>query len=109
VTLNSLHLLKNLIRLKHRNSSLLERYIGTTIQVRTTRPNSLNEFLRPNNPSDSPARKSEALGKTIDDQNIILINILNVFSGGDGSSVTVTGVVVSSIELVHDERSSVTA
>lgn len=62
-----------------------------------------------NDPRNSPSRKSEALSQAINDQHIILINILDVFSRGNSSAVAVTGVVVSTVELIHDQRRSVTA
>jgi hypothetical protein len=67
------------------------------------------KYLRPNNPSDSPPRKSEALSESIDNQHIILIYILNVLCCRNGGSVAVRGIVISSVELVHHEGCTVTA
>lgn len=62
-----------------------------------------------NNPSNSPTRKSEALGKTINDQHIVLIDIIDILRRRNGRAVTVGRVVVTAVELVHDQRSSITA
>lgn len=65
--------------------------------------------LGANDPCDSPSGKSETLGETINDQNIILIDILNVLGRGDGGAVAVAGVVVARVELVADEGGTATA
>jgi len=59
--------------------------------------------LRSQDPGNSPARQAEALGKTINNQNIILVNILNVLSSTDGASRAVIGVIVSGVEFIGDE------
>jgi hypothetical protein len=107
--LQSLHLLSNLVRLKHRDSRLLERDISTAIQITTTTSNRLDELLWSYNPRDSPSRKSEPLSKTIDDQDIVLVDVVNVLCGTDGGTVAVGGVVISTVELIHDESGSITA
>lgn len=61
------------------------------------------------NPGNSPSGKSEALGETIDDENIVLVDILNVLSSRDGGTITVAGVVVTRVELVADKGGTVTA
>jgi hypothetical protein len=65
--------------------------------------------LRANNPCNSPSRKSKSLSKSIDDQNIIFVNILNIFSCTYSCAITVTCVIVTTIEFVHDQRGSVPA
>ena len=62
-----------------------------------------------NDPRNSPSGKSEALSQAINDQHIVLINIVDVLSRGNSRAVAVTGVVVSTVELIHDQRRSVTA
>ena len=65
--------------------------------------------LGTNDPSNSPARESEALSETINNKNIILINILNILRRRDGSTITVASVVVARVELITDESSTTTA
>jgi hypothetical protein len=60
-------------------------------------------------PGNSPSGKSEALGETIDDENIVLVDILNVLGSRDGGTITVAGVVVTRVELVADEGGTATA
>jgi len=107
--LQSLHLLSHLVRLKHRDSGLLERDISTTIQITTTASNRLDELFWSHNPRDSPSWKSEPLGETIDDQDIVLVNVVDVLRGTDRGAVAVGSIVVSTVELIHDQRSSITA
>lgn len=66
-------------------------------------------YLWANDPSYSPSWKSEALGKTINDQNIIFIHILDVLCCTDGRAVAIGCVVVSAVELVHDQSRAVSA
>lgn len=65
--------------------------------------------LGTNDPCNAPSGKSEALGETVNDQDIILIDILNVLSSRDGGTVAVAGVVVARVELVADEGGTTTA
>lgn len=65
--------------------------------------------LGTNDPCDTPARKTEALGKTVNDEHIILIDILDVLGGGNGSTVAVASVVVAGVELVADKGGTATA
>ena len=67
------------------------------------------EHLWTDNPGNSPAGKSESLGKTVDDQDIVFVDIIDVLSRGYGGPVAVAGVVVATVELIHDQCSSVTA
>jgi hypothetical protein len=86
----------------------LERHIRATIQITPARSDSLDKLLRTHNPGDSPSGKSETLGQTINDEHIVLIYILDVLGGGDSGAVTVRRVVISTIELIHDQSGSVT-
>lgn len=67
------------------------------------------KYLRSNNPRNPPAGKSEALRQAVNDQHIIFIHIIDVFCGTDGSAIALAGVIVSSVEFIHDQRSSITA
>jgi hypothetical protein len=107
--LQSLHLLSHLVRLKHRNSRFLERNISTAIQITTTTSNRLDELFWSHNPRDSPSWKSESLSETINDQDIVLVNVIDVLCGTDGGTIAVGGIVISTVELIHDQCGSVTA
>ena len=109
VVLQSLHLGLDQSGIQHGNGSLLEGGVGATIKVRSTRANGLDELLGADNPSNTPARQAETLGQTVNDENIILINVDDVLGGTDGSAITVTGVVVAGVELVADESGAFTA
>lgn len=65
--------------------------------------------LGTNDPSNSPSRESESLGKTVDDQDVIFVDILDVLGSGNGGSVAVAGVVVARVKLVADECGTATA
>lgn len=61
------------------------------------------------NPRNSPARQSEALGETVDDEDVILVDVLDVLSGRDGGAIAGAGVVVTRVELVADEGGAAAA
>lgn len=65
--------------------------------------------LGANDPRNSPSRQSEALGETIDNQDIVLINVLDVLGGRNGSTVAVAGIVVSGVELIADKGGAASA
>jgi hypothetical protein len=65
--------------------------------------------LRSNDPRNTPSGQSEALGKAIDNQDIVLVNILDVLGGRDGRTIAVAGVVVSRVELVTDKGGAASA
>lgn len=65
--------------------------------------------LRSKDPGDSPSWQAEALGKTINDKNIVLVDIVNVLCCRYRAAVAVAGVVVSRVELIGDESTSVSA
>lgn len=69
----------------------------------------LDELLGSQDPRDTPSREAEALRQTINDQDIVLVDVLNVLGCGDRSAVTVAGVVVATVELVADECSTTAA
>lgn len=60
-------------------------------------------------PCDSPSWQPEALGQTVNNEHIVLIDILNILSSGYGGAVAVAGVVVAGVELVADEGGASTA
>lgn len=61
------------------------------------------------NPSNTPAWKSEALGQTINNKDIILIDVLYVLRRGDRAAVAVASIVVPGIEFITDEGGTTTA
>lgn len=109
VGLQAHHLLPHLRRLQHAHSSFLERHVTASVQVATARPNGLDELLGAQDPGHSPARQAESLSQPVDDENIVVINVLDVFGGRNHGAVAFGGVVVAAVELVHDEGGTVTA
>lgn len=69
----------------------------------------LDEFLGSKDPRNSPSWQTESLSKAVNDENVILIDILDVVSGGDDRAVTITSIVVTRVELITDERCTSTA
>lgn len=66
-------------------------------------------FLGAQDPGDSPAGKPEALGETVDDEDVVLVDIIDILRSGDGGAVAVAGVVVARVELVADKGRVATA
>ncbi len=95
--------------LQHAYGSFLEGHIATTVKVGTARSNSLDEFLGSNDPGYTPSWKTEALGQSVKDENIILVDVFNVVGSGDDGAVAVGRVIVTAIELVHDQCRTITA
>lgn len=60
-------------------------------------------------PSDSPTGQPEPFREPIDNQNIVLVDVFNIFGGGDGRAVTVAGVIVPGVELVADQGGAAAA
>ena len=69
----------------------------------------LDELLGAENPRDTPTGKAETLGKAVNDEDVVLVNILDVLGGGDGGAVTAARVVVTRVKLVADEGGAATA
>lgn len=69
----------------------------------------LDELLGTQDPRNTPARQTEALGEAINDQDIIFVDILNILSRRDGSTVTVASIVVARVKLVADQGGTSTA
>jgi len=127
VMLQGAHLVLDFSGLEHGDSSFLERYVGTSVEVRTARADGLDELLGSDNPGNSPTRETEALCETINDQNIypmlvqdcvaiihcllhtIFVHVFNVVSGRNNSTIAVASVVVSAIELIHDQGCTISA
>lgn len=107
--LQRLHLAADLIRLQHRDSSLLKRHIRTTIQITPTRANSLDKLLGAHDPCDSPSRKAEALREAVDDEDVVFVYVLDVLGRADSRAVAVAGIVIAAIELIHYEGGAVAA
>lgn len=70
VVLQGFHLAADLVRFEHRDSGLLEGDVGTTVQVGTAGADGLDEFLGAQDPCYTPARETETLGQTVNDQNV---------------------------------------
>lgn len=61
------------------------------------------------NPRNPPPWQSESLGKTIDNQDIVLIDILHVLGGRNSSPVAVARVVVARVKLIADQSGAAAA
>lgn len=109
VVLQRLHLGADQAGLQHGHGRLLEGHVGTTVEVRTAGADRLNKLLGAQDPGDTPARETEALGQAVDDQDIVLVDIDNVLGRADGSAVAVASVVVARVELVADQGGVVAA
>ncbi len=133
--LESFHFVQYFCWFEHWNCRFLEGNVGATVEVGSAGADGFDEFLfglvhlhgtsqpgsseskpvgttkylRPNNPSNSPSRKSESLCKTVNDQHVVLIHIFNIIRCGNCGPVTIGRIVVATIELVHDQRCSITA
>lgn len=73
------HLGAHELRLKHRHGGLLEGRVGAAVQVGAAAADRLDELFGADDPGDAPAGKAEALGQAIDDEDVVLIDILDVF------------------------------
>lgn len=65
--------------------------------------------LGTNDPRNTPSGKTESLGETVNDENIVLVDILDVLGGRDGGTIAVAGVIVAGVELVANEGGTITA
>jgi len=50
-----------------------------------------------------PAGETESLGQSVYEEDVVFIDVDNVFGGRDGGAVTIAGVIVAAVEFVHDE------
>lgn len=103
------HLILDKSRLEEGNGRSLERMCCTSVEVGTTRADGRDVLLGTKNPSDSPTGETESLCKTVDDKDVVFIDILDVLGGRDGAAVAVARVVVTRVELVADESGTATA
>lgn len=103
------HLILDKRRLEEGNGCSLERMSSTTVKVGTTRADCGDVLLGTQNPGDSPAGETESLGKTVNDKDVILVDILDVLGSRDGGAVAVARVVVARVELIADEGGPATA
>lgn len=78
VALERLHLAEDEAGLQHGDSGLLERHVGATVQVRTTAANGLDELLGTNDPGNTPSGQTEALGQTVNNKDVVLVDILDI-------------------------------
>ena len=109
VHLQSAHFVTDTGRRKHLNGSFLEGHVATSVKVGTAGTDGLDEFLGSNNPRYTPSGETESLGKTVNDEHIVLVYILDVVGSRDDGTVAVGGVVVSAVKLVHDQSRAVPA
>lgn len=125
VVLQGTHFVLDFSGLKHRDSSLLEGDVGASIEVRSTRADSLDELLGSNDPGDSPTGKTEALCQTVNDQDIwfaldrsafttsrghtIFIDVFDVVSSRDNSTIAIASVIVAAVEFIHDQCRTISA
>lgn len=79
VLLQGGHFLADQGRLKHGDRGLLEGCVGAAIQVRTAGADGFDELLGAQDPGDTPAGQAEALGETVDDEDIVFVYVLNIF------------------------------
>ncbi|KAI6804529.1 aminotransferase [Hortaea werneckii] len=87
--LQAAHLIADLRRLEHRDRGFLERHIGPTVQVRAAGPEGFDEGLGPEDPRDAPSRQPETLRQPVDDEDVVLVDVLDVFCrADDNSSIT---------------------
>jgi len=87
----------------------LEGHVAASVQVGSAGADGLDEFLGADDPCYTPAGEAEALGESIDDEYVVLVYVFDVVGGRDDGAVAVGGVVVSAVELVHDQGCAVAA
>ncbi len=80
-----------------------------TVKIRPTRADGLDKIFRPNDPCDTPPWQTKAFCEPVYNDHIVVIHILDIIGGGHSSTVTIGGVVVAAVELIHDQSSSITA
>jgi hypothetical protein len=109
VALQMGHLDLDQVRLQHGNGGFLQGVNSTAVKVATARSDSADVLLGAKDPSNTPSGKSEALGETVNDEDVVLVDILDVLGSRDGGAVAVASVVVSRVELVADKGGAATA
>jgi hypothetical protein len=84
--------------------ALMNSYSG----ISTTESSGLKEtHLWSYNPCNSPSRKSESLCESVNDQDIVFINVVDVLRCTNCGAVAIASIVVSAIKFVHDQCSPV--
>lgn len=82
---------------------LRSRVAGTAIEEGAGLRNGRDEILGANDPAHAPARKTEALGQAVDENDIVLVDVVEVRGARDRlAQVLVVRVLVPRIELVED-------
>lgn len=108
VRLQRLHLSPHVVGFEHRDGRFLKRHVRAAIEIGATGADRADEFFRTDDPCDAPSRQSEPLRQTVQEQDVIVVHVFDVIGRTHGRSVTVARVVVATIELIHDERCSIT-
>lgn len=70
VGLQRLHLGADEGGLQHRDGGFLEGHVGATVEVGARRAEGIDELFRSDDPGDTPARQTETLGQTINEEDV---------------------------------------
>jgi hypothetical protein len=109
VHLQRTHLVAHARRLEHADGGFLEGYVAAAVEVGAAAADGLDELLGTQDPGDAPAREAEALGKAVDNEHVVRVDIFDVVGGRDHSAIAVGRVVVAAVELIHDKSCAVAA
>lgn len=126
VTLQVHHLVLHQRRLQHGDGGLLKGVAGPAVEVAPARADAASPSAAPRapgrlghvrvdvllgaqDPCDAPAGQPEALGQTVNDQDVVLVHVVDVGGGRDGGAVAVARVVVARVELVADKGGAAAA
>jgi hypothetical protein len=85
----------------------LEGDVAAAVEVAAAGAEGGDEFLGADDPADAPAGEAEALGETVDEEDVVCVNVDDIGCGRDGAAVAVATVVVPGVEFVEDERCAV--
>ena len=107
--LQRFHLLEHVTGLEHGDGGFLEGDVGSTVKVRAAAADRLDEFFGADDPCYTPSREAEAFGQTVNQEDVVFVDVDDVVGGRDGGAVAVAGVVVAGVELVHDQSGTVPA
>lgn len=108
VRLQRLHLSPHVLGFEHGDGRLLKRYVRPAIQIGATGANGADELFGTNDPCDAPSRQSKPLRQPVNEENVIFVHIFDIVRRTHGRPITVAGVVVATVELIHDQRRSIT-
>jgi hypothetical protein len=81
----------------------LEGNVGSAVEVAAAGAEGGDEFFGTDDPADAPTGKAEALGQTVDEDDVVGVDVDDVGGGGDGGAVAVGAVVVPGVEFVKDD------